>query len=655
GTTTITATGVNGVKEVDDDTFFITSKVHVVTPTTGSVGTLVSVIGKGYAATETIRITFGTTTTIVSPITYINGMFETSFTVDHQFYGTKSVIAYGLQDEINHLAENRFHIESDVPMITPTYGTVGSYITIVGTGYGSNENVTIDFGKTKPIKIPAADEKGDFSLNFTVDTQIYGTKTVTVTGTDTQQVVNRYYKIMPEVVRLTPSFGTVGVNVTVYMTGYGESEQIWLHFGTDNYYKNSAYNTSIDGTLTMEFVVNTQPYGSTTLTGMGTDTECSAYNFYDIRSNIIKIEPTTGSVGTIVTVAGNGFGAISNIRIQFGNNASITYVASMEEGSFTTTFTVDTQCQGTTTITAYDTNHAGANASGTFTITANITGIVPTTGTVGSPVTVYGNGYGATENVRVIFGKNTSIATTKAAETGTITAVFTIDAQSYATKTVTGKGLRTGQQSSIDYFIKPHITHVLPDNGTVGTHITVKGDGYSPTAALWIDFGGRVYPYQIATTQTTADGTFTVEFDIDTQPGGTTTIMAHDYYAVGTIAAFYITAKIYTVTPLSGTVGTGVTIWGNGYAASDTVRVNFGTTPSRTVVQTSGVIGYDETGGAGGTFTVSFTIDTQIYGTTTIVASGSILNQATNTLIILPRIIRVSPNYGTVGTPVTVS
>ncbi|PIP41842.1 hypothetical protein COX18_02265, partial [Candidatus Desantisbacteria bacterium CG23_combo_of_CG06-09_8_20_14_all_40_23] len=526
---------------------------------------------------------------------------------------------------------------------------------IVGTGYGSNENITINFGKTTPIKTPVADVKGDFSIIWTIDTQIYGTKTVTVTGTDTQQVVNRYYKIMPEVVSLTPSFGTVGVNVTVYMTGYGEAEQIWLHFGTDSYYKNSAYNTSIDGTMTVEFVVNTQPYGSTTLTGMGTDTLCSAYNFYDIKSKIITVAPTTGSVGTIVTVSGNGYGANSNIRLQFGNTGTITYTTSVAEGSFTCTWTVDTQAQGITTITAFDTNRPEANASGTFTIIANITGIVPTTGTVGSSVTVYGNGYGATENVRIIFGKNLSIATVKAAEMGTIAAIFTIDAQTYATKTVTGNGLRTNQQASIDYFIKPHITHVLPDNGTVGTHITVRGDGYSPTVALWIDFGGRVYPYNIADTQTTPDGTWTVEFDIDTQPGGTTTIRAHDYYTVATTATFYITAKIYSVTPASGTVGTGVTIWGNGYAATDTIQVNFGTTVSRAVVQTSGVVGSGVTGGAGGTFTVSFTIDTQIYGTTTIVASGSILNQATNTLTILPRIIQVSPNHGTVGTFVTVS
>ena len=232
----------------------------------------------------------------------------------------------------------------------------------------------------------------------------------------------------------------------------------------------------------------------------------------------------------------------------------------MAEGSFTTTFTVDTQGQGITTITAYDTNGPDANASGTFAITANITGIVPTTGTVGSPVTVYGNGYGATENVRISLGKNTSITTTQATVMGEITAVFTIDAQSYATKSVTGKGLKTNQQASINYFIKPDITHVLPSSGTVGTHITVTGDGYSPTADLWIDFGGRIYPAgHIATTQTTPNGTFAVEFDIDTQPGGTTTITAHDYYTVATATTFYITAKVYSVTPAAGTVGTMVT------------------------------------------------------------------------------------------------
>ena len=89
---------------------------------------------------------------------------------------------------------------------------------------------------------------------------------------------------------------------------------------------------------------------------------------YQIQPNIISIVPNTGSVGTRVTVRGNGFGTSNGIRVAFGVNATISNTTAASNGSFTAVWTVDTQVYGTTTITAYDN---AVNAQGTFTILTN--------------------------------------------------------------------------------------------------------------------------------------------------------------------------------------------------------------------------------------------------------------------------------------------
>ncbi|PIP39445.1 hypothetical protein COX18_10135, partial [Candidatus Desantisbacteria bacterium CG23_combo_of_CG06-09_8_20_14_all_40_23] len=107
----------------------------------------------------------------------------------------------------------------------------------------------------------------------------------------------------------------------------------------------------------------------------------------------------------MVTVAGNGYRENEIIRVEFGSNTNraitpmLTIVTS--DGSWTTTWTVDTQPFGTTTITATD---ELASVSKLYTILPEIILVTPGNGTVGSMVTVAGNGYGTGKQIRLEFG-----------------------------------------------------------------------------------------------------------------------------------------------------------------------------------------------------------------------------------------------------------
>ncbi|MEW6609717.1 MAG: choice-of-anchor X domain-containing protein, partial [bacterium] len=74
----------------------IQPKITDTIPSSGNIGTIVTVIGEGYLANEQIQIDFGATLTIGLTTTNAQGSFTAAFTVDSQPYGLKTITATGL-------------------------------------------------------------------------------------------------------------------------------------------------------------------------------------------------------------------------------------------------------------------------------------------------------------------------------------------------------------------------------------------------------------------------------------------------------------------------------------------------------------------------------------------------------------------------------
>jgi len=73
---------------------------------------------------------------------------------------------------------------------------------------------------------------------------------------------------------------------------------------------------------------------------------------YNLGNTRIDITPIEGPIGTILTITGGGFSSNENIRIDFGTTRTITSKKADSNGSFSTTFIVNTQTQGLVPVTA---------------------------------------------------------------------------------------------------------------------------------------------------------------------------------------------------------------------------------------------------------------------------------------------------------------
>ncbi|MBI4777813.1 DUF11 domain-containing protein [Candidatus Desantisbacteria bacterium] len=84
--------------------------------------------------------------------------------------------------------------------VTPTTGTVGTFITVHGENFGTSTQVSIDFGETMSIALAVTDDAGSFTTVFTATQQ--GSSTVTVYANKTTSE----YFYLPDTLRILPSY-----------------------------------------------------------------------------------------------------------------------------------------------------------------------------------------------------------------------------------------------------------------------------------------------------------------------------------------------------------------------------------------------------------------------------------------------------------------
>ncbi|HET6384377.1 MAG TPA: IPT/TIG domain-containing protein [Armatimonadota bacterium] len=190
------------------------------------------------------------------------------------------------------------------------------------------------------------------------------------------------------------------------------------------------------------------------------------------------VSPTSGIVGTVVTITGTNFGTdASQAKVSFNGVqaaiASITstqIVCSVPDGATTGPLNVNTMA-------------GGAASPPTFTVLPNISSFSPISGPVGTSVTINGTNFSAIVSGDIVQFNGTTATVTQASY-HTLTATITSGSTTGKISVTTGDGKAT----SVGIFtvgtnVAPTITSFTPISGPVGTSVTIVGTGFVAGAA----------------------------------------------------------------------------------------------------------------------------------------------------------------------------
>ena len=392
-----------------------------------------------------------------------------------------------------------------ITSFTPTNGLVGSTVAIYGTTLTGATAVKINgvsaaYTVVNSAKIIATVASGTSTGKITLTTA-GGTSTSTAAFTVTT---------LPTITSFLPTSGPAGTMVTIIGTNFS-----WVSAVKFNG-KAAASFTVVNSTTITAVVAAGTTSGTITVTTLG-GTATSATVFL-AAPTITSFTPTSSGGNATVTINGSNFTGATAVKFNGTNAVSFTVVsavkitAAVATGSTTGKISVTTP--GGTAISA---------GSFSFVPAPVITSFTPTSGPVGTMVSIYGTALTGATAVK-INGVNAAYTVMNSAK---ITATV-------ASGTTTGKITVTtagGTATSTTVFtviFPPTISSFTPNNGATGQLVTLTGTNFIGTTAVVFNKTAATSMTVLSATSLTAlvpSGASSGKISVTTPGGSTTSIM----------------------------------------------------------------------------------------------------------------------------------
>ena len=430
-----------------------------------------------------------------------------------------------------------------IASFTPGTGDTGTPVTITGTGFTAAS--TVAFNNTSATTV-SVDSDTQITATVPSGTTTGAISVTTAAGTATSST---NFTVTLSVTGFSPSSGPAGTSVTITGTGFTGATAVTFN-GTGATF---TFNSDTQITATVPSGATTGPI-SVTAAG----TAPSASNFTVIPSPAItSFNPTSGPVGTSVTITGTAFTGVTAVTF---NGVGATF-----------TFNSDTQItaavpSGASTGPVAVTTPGGTSQSSTsFTVipAPTITGFTPASGGVGASVTITGTAF---TGASLVSFNNTSASFTVNSDIQ-ITATVPSGATSGLISVTTPGGTATSSSSfTVVANLPPTITGFSPSSGGIGTSVAISGANLK--TATQVTFNGTNATFKLSGMKLIA-----------TVPAGATSgpISVTTPGGVANSPGVFTVVQAPTVTgftPASGPVGTPVTITGTNF--TNVTSVMFG-------------------------------------------------------------------------------
>src|SRR5258708_263703 len=359
-----------------------------------------------------------------------------------------------------------------IASLNPVSGLVGLPVTISGANFGATQGTsTVTFngfaaGATRwsATSIAAAVPAGATTGNVVV----------TVGGVASNGVGFTVTVPSPSISSLNPTSGVIGASVTIGGANFGATQ------GTSTVKFNgiAAAPTSWSATSIVVAVPAGATTGNVVVTVGGAASNGVNFTVTVSAPSITSLNPTSGLVGASVTISGANFGATQGTStVKFNGAAAV-------PTSWSATSVVVAVPAGASTGSVVVTVGGVASNGVGFTVTTSgpsITSLNPASGVVGTPVTIAGANFGATQGTSTV--KFNGVAAVPTSWSATSVVVPVPAGATTGNVVVTVGGVASNGGSFTVTAPAPSITSLNPTSGLVGASVTISGASFGATQA----------------------------------------------------------------------------------------------------------------------------------------------------------------------------
>ncbi len=452
--------------------FTVTPFVASLNPTSGPLGTSVTISGSNFGATQgTSSVTFNgiaaaptswSASSIVAPVP--NGATTGNVVITVGGFASNGVA---------------FTVTAPGPSISslsPTSGPVGTLVTITGANFGASQGTsTVTFNGT------AATPSSWSATGITVPVPVGATtgNVIVTVGGVASNGVSFTVPPTPTINSLSPSSGQIGASVTITGTNFGTTQ------GTSTVTFNGVSATASNWSstsLTVSVPITTTGNVVVTVGGVPSN----AVSFTVLPPSITSLTPSSGQVGTSITIAGSGFGP-SQASSTVSFNGTVASPTSWTSSSIVVPVPTSATT-GNVLVTV-----AGMSSNGiSFTVTPpppSITSLTPSSGAVGTAVTIAGANFGTTQGTSTVTFNGT-LASPTAWSASSITAPVPAAATTGNVVVTVGGVASNGVNFSVTP-PPPNISGLSPVSGPIGTLVTISGSNFgSSQGTSTVSFNG---------------------------------------------------------------------------------------------------------------------------------------------------------------------
>jgi len=321
-------------------------------PSSGSIGTKVEVTAVNFESFKNtdVNIFFNGKEIADSPKTVPEtGSFTAEFYVPDD--ATPGIAQIMVSTVIGGQVTANFTILGAKITLSPKEGTVGTVVTLNGSGFYAGKTVTLQYydsydGTKIELATVDASSIGEISYNFTAPESTTGNHRI-VARNDWGNLAELNFKIFPSVT-IEPESGAIGDEVTVDGTGFSNQSSVSIYFDGN---KVASTKTSTAGTLEVTFEIPVMEAGTY-------DVEVTDKSDVQDKAEFTvaagaSINPTTGDVGTTITASGVGFKAGETVFIKY-DEMEIAKTQANNSGGFSLAFKAPASIGGNHTITITD-------------------------------------------------------------------------------------------------------------------------------------------------------------------------------------------------------------------------------------------------------------------------------------------------------------